>query len=211
MMEGAPVWTDTRLVKECLRGSEAAWSALIDKYKNLIFSIPIKYGFSSDDATDIFQAVCVELLSELPKLRKPKALPKWIMQVAAHKCFHHKRQLQRTEAREPDDDSFETSVPARAEGILREAEKEQSLRDAVSELPPRCRRLIQMLFSKNRRAPTSSLLWSSASPPDRSGSFASAAWNACASASAKWASSGSTEKDRIASSKIGFGFVEACR
>ncbi|MGB7765652.1 MAG: sigma-70 family RNA polymerase sigma factor, partial [Candidatus Acidiferrales bacterium] len=101
---------------------------------------------SSDDATDIFQAVCVELLSELPKLRKPKALPKWIMQVAAHKCFHHKRQLQRTEAREPDDDSFETSVPARAEGILREAEKEQSLRDAVSELPPRCRRLIQMLF-----------------------------------------------------------------
>ncbi|MGB6076675.1 MAG: sigma-70 family RNA polymerase sigma factor [Candidatus Acidiferrales bacterium] len=146
MMEGAPVWTDTRLVKECLRGSEAAWSALIDKYKNLIFSIPIKYGFSSDDATDIFQAVCVELLSELPKLRKPKALPKWIMQVAAHKCFHHKRQLQRTEAREPDDDSFETSVPARAEGILREAEKEQSLRDAVSELPPRCRRLIQMLF-----------------------------------------------------------------
>ncbi|MFZ3363707.1 MAG: hypothetical protein WA153_09715, partial [Candidatus Acidiferrales bacterium] len=76
MMEGAPVWTDTRLVKECLRGSEAAWSALIDKYKNLIFSIPIKYGFSSDDATDIFQAVCVELLSELPKLRKPKALPK---------------------------------------------------------------------------------------------------------------------------------------
>jgi RNA polymerase sigma factor (sigma-70 family) len=145
-IEGAPVWTDTRLVKECLRGSEAAWSALIDKYKNLIFSIPIKYGFSTDDATDIFQAVCVELLSELPKLRKPKALPKWVMQVAAHKCFHHKRQLQRTEAREPDDESFETSVPARAEGILRQAEEEQSLRDAVSDLPPRCRRLIQMLF-----------------------------------------------------------------
>ncbi len=139
-------WTDTQLVKECLRGSEEAWSALIDMYKNLIFSIPIKYGFSTDDATDIFQAVCVELLSELPKLRKPKALPKWIMQVAVHKCFHHKRQLQRTEAREPDDESFETSVPARAEGILRQAEEEQTLRQAVRDLPPRCRRLIQMLF-----------------------------------------------------------------
>ncbi len=144
--ERRSAWTDTQLVKECLRGSEEAWSALIDTYKNLIFSIPIKYGFSIDDATDIFQAVCVELLSELPKLRKPKALPKWIMQVAAHKCFHHKRQLQRTETREPDDESFETSVPARAEGILRQAEEEQTLRQAVSDLPPRCRRLIQMLF-----------------------------------------------------------------
>src|SRR5271155_1959372 len=73
-------WPDTRLVRECVRGSEEAWSALIDKYKNLIFSIPIKYGFSPDDATDVFQSVCLDLLTELPKLREPKALPKWIMQ-----------------------------------------------------------------------------------------------------------------------------------
>jgi RNA polymerase sigma factor (sigma-70 family) len=140
------VWTDARLVRECLRGSEEAWSALIDKYKNLIFSIPVKYGLSADDARDIFQAVCVELLSELPKLRKPKALPKWIMQVTMHKCFHHKRQQQRMASREPDNESFEASVPARAEGILREAEEEQALRNAVSDLPPRCQHLIHMLF-----------------------------------------------------------------
>lgn len=139
-------WPDTRLVRECLRGSEAAWSALIDKYKRLIFSIPVKYGFSVDDSADIFQSVCAELLSELPKLRKPKALPKWIMQVTVHQCFHHKRQLQRTETRVPDDESFDSSSPARAERILREAESEQILRDALSGLPPRCRRLIEMLF-----------------------------------------------------------------
>ena len=146
-------WTDTRLVRECLNGSEAAWSALIDKYKNLIFSIPIKYGFSPDDATDVFQAVCLELLSELPKLRKPKALPKWIMQVTAHKCFHHKRQLQRTEARDADDESVEPSTPARAEGILRQAEEEQALRQAMSDLPPRCRELIRMLFFEEPARP----------------------------------------------------------
>jgi RNA polymerase sigma factor (sigma-70 family) len=152
-MERRRVWTDTQLVKECLRGNEEAWSALIDTYKKLIFSIPIKYGFSRDDATDIFQAVCVELLSELPKLRKPKALPKWIMQVAAHKCFHYKQQMQRMEAREPDDDAFEGSVPARAEGILREAEEEQALRDALRDLPPRCQRLIEMLFFEEQPRP----------------------------------------------------------
>ena len=151
--EQRTAWPDTRLVQECLNGTEAAWSALIDKYKNLIFSIPIKYGFSSDDATDIFQAVCLELLSELPKLRKPKALPKWIMQVTAHKCFHHKRQLQRTQTPESDDEPLEPSTPARAEEILRQAEEEQALRQAMSDLPGRCRELIHMLFFEEPARP----------------------------------------------------------
>ena len=139
-------WPDARLVRECIGGSEEAWRALIFKYKNLIFSIPVKYGFSTEDSRDIFQAVCLELLSELPKLRKVKALPKWIMQVTAHKCFHRKQQQQRTEVLDPAAKEFEQSTPARAEGILREAEDEQSLRQAMAELPPRCRQLVQMLF-----------------------------------------------------------------
>lgn len=151
--EQQTAWPDARLVQECLNGTEAAWSALIDKYKNLIFSIPIKYGFSPDDATDIFQAVCLELLAELPKLRRPKALPKWIMQVTAHKCFHHKRQLQRTQTRGSDDAPLEPSTPARAEEILRQAEEEQALRQAVFDLPPRCRELIHMLFFEEPARP----------------------------------------------------------
>src|SRR6202167_6175817 len=112
-------WPDARLVRECIACSEEAWCALIFKYKNLIFSIPVKYGFSADDSTDIFQAVCLDLLSELPKLRKVKALPKWIMQITAHKCFHRKQQQQSTEVSDPDDKQFEQSTPARAEEILR--------------------------------------------------------------------------------------------
>ena len=140
------VWPDARLVRECLGGGEEAWCALISKYKNLIFSIPVKYGFSADESTDIFQAVCLDLLSELPKLRKVKALPKWIMQITAHKCFHRKQQERRTEVSDPNDKQFEKSTPARAEEILREAEDEQGLRQAMAELTPRCRQLVHMLF-----------------------------------------------------------------
>ncbi|MGA8232336.1 MAG: sigma-70 family RNA polymerase sigma factor [Candidatus Acidiferrales bacterium] len=145
-------WPDTRLVKECLEGSEQAWSALIEHYKNLIFSIPIKYGFSPDDASDVFQAVCLELLSDLPKLREPKALPKWIMQVTAHKCFHRKRQILRTET-SGDDQTFDQVTPPRAEEILREAADEQTLREAMLGLPARCRDLIRMLFLEEPARP----------------------------------------------------------
>lgn len=146
-------WPDRRLVRECLKGNDEAWSALVDKYKNLIFSIPLKYRFSQDDATDIFQAVCLELLSELPNLRKPEALPKWIIQVTAHKCIHAKKQQQRTEATDPDDEAFEQSTPARAENILRDAEEEQGIRQAIAELPSRCQQLMRMLFFEEPARP----------------------------------------------------------
>ena len=65
----APAWDDTRLVKECLRGSEEAWSLLVDKYKALIYSIPVKYGLPPHEAADVFQSTCAELLVRLADLR----------------------------------------------------------------------------------------------------------------------------------------------
>lgn len=140
------VWTDARLVRECLRGNEQAWSSLIDKYKNLIYSIPVKYGFSADEAADIFQSVCLELLAELPNLRKPAALPKWIIQVTSHKCFHAKRQNRRIDQLDDDHQSEQEPTAPQADFILREAEQEHHLQLAVAELPPRCRELVHMLF-----------------------------------------------------------------
>src|SRR5258707_13732703 len=82
---------DTRLVKECLSGDEAAWAQLIDKYKALIYSIPIKYNLPPQEAADVFQSTCVELLVRLSELRDPRALPKWLMQSPHHECYCVKR------------------------------------------------------------------------------------------------------------------------
>ena len=62
------------MVAECLAGDERAWSALLDRYKNLIYSIPLRYGTPHQDAADIFQAVCLDLFNELPKLARCRSL-----------------------------------------------------------------------------------------------------------------------------------------
>ena len=92
--EGQASWSDERLVAECLKGNEQAWSGLIEKYKNLIYSIPIKMEMY-DEAADIFQAVCLDLLSDLPNLREPRALHKWLMQACYHKCLQHRRKSEK--------------------------------------------------------------------------------------------------------------------
>src|SRR3979409_1713689 len=116
----AVAWTDTRLVRECLSGSEQAWSLLIEKYKALIYSIPVRYGLPPHEAADVFQATCAELLVRLPELREPKALPKWLMQVAHHECYRWKRQQQRMVSRDAEPDLPEPATPPIAESLMQQ-------------------------------------------------------------------------------------------
>ena len=137
---------DTRLVKECLKGDEEAWSALIEKYKALICSIPVKYGLPPHEAADVFQATCMELLTRLPELREPRALPKWLMQVAHHQCYRWKQQQQRIVSRDADAHTPEPAIPAIADSLVQQTQEEQMLREALASLTPQCRRLVELLF-----------------------------------------------------------------
>jgi RNA polymerase sigma factor (sigma-70 family) len=143
---------DGLLVQECLKGNAEAWSALIDKYKNLIFSIPIKYGLSRDEAAEVFQTVCVGVLEELPHLREPRALAAWLIQITSRKCFRRNEQRNRhieTELQETLADEL-FKVP---EELFREIEREQILREALAALSPDCKRLVELLFFENPPMP----------------------------------------------------------
>lgn len=145
-------WSDERLVSKCLKGNEQAWSALIDKYKNLIYSIPIKLGMY-DEAPEIFQAVCVDLLVNLPKLREPRALPKWLMQICYHKCLQHLRKSENQVALADNPEFPLLGEESLADDLLAQLQHEQMVRDAVAELSPRCERLVRMLFFENPPRP----------------------------------------------------------
>ncbi len=142
--------SDEQLIGRCLKGDQEAWSALIDKYKNLIYSIPMKLGMHQD-AGDIFQSVCVDLLSELPRLREHRALPKWLMQTCYHKCLHYQRAADRLVELAPEGTDSNAAPPASStddlpEHLLVQLEQEQILRDAISELPEKCERMVRLLF-----------------------------------------------------------------
>lgn len=142
--------SDERLIGRCLRGDQEAWSALIDKYKNLIYSIPVKLGMHQD-AADIFQSVCVDLLSELPRLRKHRALPKWLMQTCYHKCLRYQRAADRLVELAPEGAEGTLEAQPRStddlpEHLLVQLEQEQILRDAISDLPEKCEKMVRLLF-----------------------------------------------------------------
>ena len=138
-------WSDERLVAECLQGNESAWEALVEKYRNLVYSVPVKYRMPPQDAADVFQAVWTELFAELPKLRSPGALRSWLITVAGHKCYQWKRRLRTQD--QTADAALDLPDPQAFYPEWRQAvEREQMLRDALFQLPPRCREMVRLLF-----------------------------------------------------------------
>jgi RNA polymerase sigma factor (sigma-70 family) len=145
---------DRELVASCLSGDEQAWSELIDRYNRLIFSIPLKQGLTREEAADIFQAVCLDLVAELPRLRDPQALPAWLIQTTRHKVSKWRR---RNDRYVPDEGTHTENAPApeadMPDALIREVQQAQALRDAVAALSDRCQRMVQMLFFETPSRP----------------------------------------------------------
>ena len=150
----APDWTNTQLVAGCLAGDERAWNALLERYKNLIYSIPMRYGAPHQDAADIFQAVCLDLFNELPRLRDAEALQAWLIRVTTHKCYHWKRKMIAEDANVDEDqlENISGAEPIPAD-VIAELEQEQIVREAIAQLPDRCREMIGLLFFENPPIP----------------------------------------------------------
>ncbi len=139
-------WPNARLVEQCLQGDERAWRILVDRYKNLVYSIPLKYGAPHEDAADIFQSVWLDLFNELARLRDAEALQGWLIRVTTHKCYHWKQQ-QAANGRFEDREAEAGGADGVAStDLLAEVEREQLVRDAMALLPARCREVIRLLF-----------------------------------------------------------------
>lgn len=153
-----PTPKDQQLIEACLNGDEQAWSVLVERYKRLVYSIPIKNGFQPSDASDIFQSVCLDLLEHLGQLRDAAKLRQWLITVTVRKCMHFRQGLQQQREQAPGEQAQQ--YIDRNQDIYRlvlDVEKEQLIREALEKLPRRCAVLLRHLFFDDPHLPYSQI------------------------------------------------------
>ena len=74
--------SDRELIRRCREGSAGAWHQLLNKYERLVYSIPLRYGLSRDDAADITQITFTILIQSLDGLAEDSRLGPWLATVA---------------------------------------------------------------------------------------------------------------------------------
>lgn len=144
---------DRALVEACLGGVSDAWEALILRYQRLIYSIPIRAGFSPVDAADIFQSVCLKLFEKLGTLRKHDKISSWLMTTTTRECWRVVEKRRRETKPSIYDQDYEQDIVNRLASDEPHAEQQriafehqQIVREAIDELSERCRLLVRLLF-----------------------------------------------------------------
>jgi RNA polymerase sigma factor (sigma-70 family) len=130
--------SDRELIAACLRGEQQGWTDLIARYQRLIYSVARGLCPQPEDCADVFQRVCMELYQSLSRIRNEQTLPAWLITVTKRSSYAVLRAKKTTIPLE----EFEVA----SEQKIQQIEKEFTVERAVSELPDRCRTLIELLY-----------------------------------------------------------------
>jgi RNA polymerase sigma factor (sigma-70 family) len=141
----APPADDYDLIQACRRGAALAWDQVLERFERLVYSIPLSYGLSSDDAADIAQTTFTLLLEALDNLRPDTRLSAWLATVARRHTWRMLAQRRRESVGAEDDLADDEGLGGATNPTAR-WEQVVWLEHALSQLDERCRDLLLKLY-----------------------------------------------------------------
>jgi len=136
------------LVKRARDGDQRAWDAIVERFAPLVWSICRRYRLSGADADDAGQAVWLQLVDQIGRIRDPAALPGWLATTTRRECGRLVRAAQRAlpagyvlDVGTIPDERAATA----ADDELLAAEQHAALRQALAQLPASCQDLLALL------------------------------------------------------------------
>ncbi|MFC1836205.1 RNA polymerase sigma factor [Thermodesulfobacteriota bacterium] len=149
---------DILLVKECLNGSQNAWTAFYNRYVGLVRSVVKRHPwFLQHEIEDVSQSVFVSLMPALKTYDDAYSLPRFVCMITERTCiqeYRRRKAARRDGATEPIDHHDISGQGLRkiaSNGSSQEQQLAQTqqldlLRRALRSLGPRCRELIRLRF-----------------------------------------------------------------
>ena len=136
------------LVRGAAAGDRRAWERLVDQFSRLIWSITAEFRLVESDAADVVQITWLRLLEHIDRIEYPDRVGSWLAATARNECLrslaaHKKVVLSPDDMGLCDVAAHESEIDAR----LLADERAQVVRDALSRLPRRWQRLLEMLMA----------------------------------------------------------------
>lgn len=134
--------TDHELIQSCLNGEESAWKVLVERYSRLVYSIPLRWGLSTEDADDVFQNVFTIVFRQLERLHNQTVLPAWLITITHRETMRISKRLARNGKIFESSALLETLSPSDTDTWVRQ----HYVHQALSRLDPEGQRLLTALF-----------------------------------------------------------------
>jgi RNA polymerase sigma factor (sigma-70 family) len=137
-----------QLVRGAAEGDLGAWERLVDQFARLIWSITADYKLVESDAADVCQTTWLRLLEHIDRIEHPDRVGSWLAATARNECLRSLAARKRVVLGQDYEELHDSAAngPEVDERLLA-AERAQVVRDALSCLPRRWQRLLEMLMA----------------------------------------------------------------
>jgi RNA polymerase sigma factor (sigma-70 family) len=142
------------LVRAAAEGDAAAWTALVERFSGLVWSVARGRGLGAAEAEDVFQTAWFRLAEHIGRIKDPQQVGAWLATTARHEALKMLRAGWRT-APSSDLDLLAPGIDERSperevlesEDAELAQERARRLWQAFQELPARCMELLRVLIA----------------------------------------------------------------
>jgi RNA polymerase sigma-70 factor (ECF subfamily) len=146
---------DLILVEQAKRGVEKAFSSLLNRYRDSIYFMLLKMVNNTSDAEDLTIEAFGKAFRFIDSYTPDYAFSTWLFRIATNNCidFIRKKQLSPSPIDQAQDDidnltvNIQSDLPDPEERLIND-QKIAVLREIVSQLKPRYRKLIELRYFK---------------------------------------------------------------
>ena len=140
--EAEPADVDSALVARARRGERGAFDEIVRRHQRGLWRLVRRYVKNDADAADVVQQAFVRAYRGLDRFRGEASVRSWLYRIGINVALNYVRDHGREQASDVVGD--ELTVDAVAPGAMLSAERARALREAVAELPPKQRMVLEL-------------------------------------------------------------------
>jgi RNA polymerase sigma-70 factor, ECF subfamily len=85
---------DSELIARAAGGDPAAFQALVERHRSMVYRVAYQFAGNHHDAEDIAQEVFIKVYRSLDRFRQDAQLSSWMYRIAMNACIDHRRRQQ---------------------------------------------------------------------------------------------------------------------
>lgn len=128
---------DQHFITQIIGGNTNAFSVLVDRYKDLIFSLALKMVKNREEAEEVAQDTFIKIFNSLDKFKGDSKFSTWIYKVAYNTCLDRIKKNKKDEGNILIDDFSEHLVKTVENALskMMDEERKKSIQDCLNLLP----------------------------------------------------------------------------
>jgi len=125
---------DYDLIQFCIKGDQDAFSEIVCRYKNLVYSVILRMVNDHEEANDLAQEVFIKVYKNLDKYSPEYKFSTWIMRITTNLVIDYRRK-RKQETVPIDEMDYEISSADTPENSYIQKEQENIVSTAIRSLP----------------------------------------------------------------------------